>query len=467
MCARQPAATAAPAMASPSAADHQPPPEGPAAWRSGWRWAVLGSFSYLSASNAFMCMDFSDDYGLNERLLRSGEADVALLYSLFLLSVVPVMPLAAWGVVRHHWSTVAFGNALNVAGGWLRYLAVVRSSYALAVLSSLVCGGAAAIVVCSFTAVSERWFRPSSRGLATSIAVQSNYLGWALGSLIGADEAGEAERARALFRWQAIAISGCLPLCLFLYRDRHAADQQQPNTLATSTASAAGASASTASTALRSLASNGPFWRRAVPYAAIGGIGFSVPSAQDVLFGSSCYGAGSAWSGFDTGHTTVTNLSFILSGVLCGLCLGAVVPRRSAEAVVLALALLAALSLTALALLSTPHVAPTLPPATLFPLLAGLMALSGIGTIGFIGLALSRAVELADGVPEAYAVGAVEMLVQGFGGGLSALSASCTVGLAGCVAVQWLAVAALAAAYARHLRQRARGVRRYIHRHLS
>lgn len=135
------------------------------------------------------------------------------------------------------------------------------------------------------------------------------------------------------------------------------------------------------------------------------------------------------------------------TGVLCGLCLGAVVPRRSAEGVVLALALLAALSLTALALLSTPHVAPTLPPATLFPLLAGLMALSGIGTIGFIGLALSRAVELADGVPEAYAVGAVEMLVQGFGGGLSALSASCTVGLAGCVAVQWLAVTALAAAY--------------------
>jgi len=96
-----------------------------------------------------------------------------------------------------------------------------------------------------------------------------------------------------------------------------------------------------------------------------------VPSAQDVLFGSSCYGAGNAWSGFDTGHTTVTNLSFILSGVLCGLCLGAVVPRRSAEGVVLALALLAALSLTGLALLSTPRVAPTLPPATLFPLLAG------------------------------------------------------------------------------------------------
>ena len=238
MCARQPAAAAAPAMASPSPADHQPPPharvtpEGPAAWRSGWRWAVLGSFSYLSASNAFMCMDFSDDYGLNERLLRSGEADVALLYSLFLLSVVPVMPLAAWGVVRHHWSTVAFGNALNVAGGWLRYLAVVRSSYALAVLSSLVCGGAAAVVVCSFTAVSERWFRPSSRGLATSIAVQSNYLGWALGSLIGADEAGEAERARALFGWQAVAISCCLPLCLFLYRDRRAADQQHPDTAA-------------------------------------------------------------------------------------------------------------------------------------------------------------------------------------------------------------------------------------------
>ncbi|EOD27866.1 hypothetical protein EMIHUDRAFT_463214 [Emiliania huxleyi CCMP1516] len=191
-------------MASRSPADHLPPPhsrvtpEGPAAWRSGWRWAVLGSFSYLSASNAFMCMDFSDDYGLNERLLRSGEADVALLYSLFLLSVVPVMPLAAWGVVRHHWSTVAFANALNVAGGWLRYLAVVRSSYALAVLSSLVCGGAAAVVVCSFTAVSERWFRPSHRGLATSIAVQSNYLGWALGSLIGAGEAGEAERLMAL-----------------------------------------------------------------------------------------------------------------------------------------------------------------------------------------------------------------------------------------------------------------------------
>ena len=114
-----------------------------AAWSSSRRWLVLLSSSYFSFTNAVMIMDFATDYTLSEALLGgASQSDVALLYSLFLLCVMPTMFFAAYGVVHHNYATMAIGQSLNVVGAWLRYAAVLSGSFPLAVVST-VCAGAA------------------------------------------------------------------------------------------------------------------------------------------------------------------------------------------------------------------------------------------------------------------------------------------------------------------------------------
>ena len=189
--------------------------EEPKAWSSHRRWLVLLSFSYFSFSNAVMIMDFATDYALSEALLGASQSDVALLYSLFLLCVMPTMFFAAYGVVHHNYATMAIGQSLNVLGAWLRYAAVINRSFPLAVVST-VCAGAshrhlptytytytdtytsvpringhsegtvqpaslgrharlwnrtalsagasASVIVCSYAVIGQRWLRPSQRG---------------------------------------------------------------------------------------------------------------------------------------------------------------------------------------------------------------------------------------------------------------------------------------------------------------
>jgi len=129
----------------PSAQDQfvqRAPEHEPSAWSSHRRWLVLLSSSYFSFTNAVMIMDFATDYTLSEALLGgASQSDVALLYSLFLLCVMPTMFFAAYGVVHHNYTTMAIGQSLNVVGAWLRYAAVLNGSFPLAVVST-VCAGA-------------------------------------------------------------------------------------------------------------------------------------------------------------------------------------------------------------------------------------------------------------------------------------------------------------------------------------
>ena len=84
--------------------------------------------------------------------------------------------------------------------------------------TSLSAGASASVIVCSYAVIGQRWFRPSQRALATTIAVQSNYAGWAMGSLIGLAVHGDADAYRQFALWQAAAASLCVPLFLLGYR---------------------------------------------------------------------------------------------------------------------------------------------------------------------------------------------------------------------------------------------------------
>ena len=154
------------------------------AWSSGRRWVVLGVFSFTSAANAFIFMDFATVALLSERVLHMDEVQLKWLYSGALIVVAAATPVATYCVDSCSWSALLVAVLLNTGAAWLRHAAVMQHSFAQAFASTILLGGAAAVVVSSYTWVPETWFAPTERGLATSIAVQSNYAGWALGSFI-------------------------------------------------------------------------------------------------------------------------------------------------------------------------------------------------------------------------------------------------------------------------------------------
>ena len=333
-------------------------------WGSYRRWAVLLSFSFYSFSNAFVLMDFADDYGLAEQVLfnrTSGDSgdtqQIGFLYTLFLLCVMPAMFVAAWGVIHHNYATMAVAQVFNVLGTWLRYAAAQQQSYTMAVLSTVLAGTSASAIVCSYAVIAEGWFRPSQRALATTIAVQSNYAGWALGSLLGLLADGNAAFfADTILLWQAIVVSATIPLFLLGYRappppaceeyaglagegivtiEAHGRTGLEADLLTSRTHDSPTRATLSVAQSMRHLFGNRKYFLRAICYAALGGIGFAVPAAQDVVFGATCAVNNTAWAGYDTTHTTFTNLSFILSGVLFGLLAGAVIrsPRNMETAV--------------------------------------------------------------------------------------------------------------------------------------
>lgn len=436
-------------------------PENPA-WSSRRRWAVLGSFSFFSFTNAFILMDFADDYTLAEEVLGlstnattsdTSTAQVAFLYTLFLICVMPAMFLASYGVIHYNWWTMLSGQTLNVIGTWMRYVAVQLESYSLAIVSTVFAGCSAAAIVCSYAVIAERWFRPSQRGFATTVAVQSNYAGWALGSLLGLLAHSDKDfYANQVLLVQAIVVSLCLPFFFLGYRGgtsggggRSVALENADEPMLSAAEPSLGNDHQQMSVkdSAALLGRNFEYWVYAVSYAIIGGIGFSVPSAQAAIF-SEC----SPDLKFDTPHTTFTNLSFILSGVVAGILISPFVKTpRQMEVVVLALSVLGSLAMTALTVLSVPERAASLDQDLLFGLLVVLMGLSGISTIGFIGMALNYVVSIGAPVSEAYTVGGVEWLIQGVGGGLGTLSAMCQFGFSFCVGCSWVATAVLLAAH--------------------
>ena len=61
---------------------------------------------------------------------------------------------------------------------------LVRKVKIAAVVSTGLVGVAGGVIFTMFTFLPARWFPEGERGLATSLAVQATYAGWALGALI-------------------------------------------------------------------------------------------------------------------------------------------------------------------------------------------------------------------------------------------------------------------------------------------
>ena len=186
------------------------------------RHAVLACFCFHSFVQCFCFMDFSTDAALVQRSLamQDGVEDGLLYYGAF-AATLPAMWISMWMLLRGLDRAAGLAmSLLIVAGAWLRFAALMSHSYSLAMLSTVVLGVAGGVIFTSFTFLPERWFPPSERGLATALAVQSNYAGWALGCLnpiMLGDNRGAGESGfRTFLLWQAIITSFGLPLQLMV-----------------------------------------------------------------------------------------------------------------------------------------------------------------------------------------------------------------------------------------------------------
>jgi len=418
------------------------------------RWLVLAVFGFNTALNAVASMNFSPMTSVSAQLLSTDIAGVDWLYSGMLLSVLPATIPAAYGLVHAPFFTSICGIVFNALAAWLRFAAMASGSFTLALLSSVSLGFAAAVIICSYTSLAERNFPPKERSMATSIAVQCNYIGWALGSLIplivrpcdvnevtgvcdAAPLADTGERYKNALLVQAIAMTLALPLFVLT---------SSPKDGATEVAHADVAADGERGSPLL-LARNGQFWLHTLCYSLLGGVSFTIPGIQDSIF-SGCLSS-PKWN---SSQTMWTDFSFITCGVVTGLVVGykAKDPRHH-HVVLRVLFGLTALSLTAIAIFATPSVAAFMhdhAPNSLYSILIVLMGVAGAGSLGFIGLGLHSAASLAQPVSEAYSGGLVEWLVQAWGALLTQIS-DCNLSFWGCTGVAWV-VLFLFCAIARH-----------------
>lgn len=382
-------------------------------WSSPRRYAVLVCFAFTAALNGFMFQDFSTVAKVSKEILDCDDDALEWLYSSSLVTVCLCIFAAVWGLIYANWSTNLANVLLNTLAAWLRYVAVQQGSYLVAQLSSVMLGASAAVIVCSFAQVGALWFAPRQRSVAIALAVQSSYLGWALGALIPI-VATDAASMRSFCLAQALVVSVSVPLFFFGYG-----------------LPACAADAAADVTHDEALSPRESFWRLArspsyvtytLCFAVVGGASFSIPAVQDLIL-SDCSDQALAHSA-----TKWTNLTFILSGVAGGVLLGTFArEERHYRQAVAACFVAAALALVGLAVLTVPAVLRALSSDTLFALLVPLMAVAGVGSIGFVSLGLRIAVQVAEPVSEVYSGGVVEWWIQMSGVVFTQLS-TCSIG---------------------------------------
>ena len=321
-----------------------------------------------------------------------------------------------------------FGVVCNVSGGWLRYVAVIQNSWAIALTSSILIGCSSAVIIMSVAMIPETRFPAALRTLATSIGVQCNYFGWGLSTvLIPYSISNEHDMKKLLFI-QGLVVSASLVVFLAFYSSppkRSRASEQEAESFFTVFANV-----------LKTLGGNSQYLALLLCYSILGGVSFSITAVQAEIFENM----------FSTNQGAWTNFCFVMSGVAGGLTFGSL-PQHIGEIVITICFVVASLSLTALTVLchfkdhfDKNHSGSGSAEGNnlLYGLCLMFMGLSGVTTLGFIGPALSKACRLVPKIPHSWSGGGVEWWIQVFGAVLALVSTE-SVGFAAVAGCSWVA----------------------------
>eukprot|EP00929_Paragymnodinium_shiwhaense_P095639 TRINITY_DN5688_c0_g1_i1.p1 TRINITY_DN5688_c0_g1~~TRINITY_DN5688_c0_g1_i1.p1 ORF type:complete len:478 (+),score=59.10 TRINITY_DN5688_c0_g1_i1:119-1552(+) len=439
------------------------------------RWIVLANFAFHSACNGFLWMDYSTIVATAEEALGVNEEYVNWLYSLSFMTACPSIFLVLLLVDRYdYWMTFA-GTSCTILCAWLRWIAVWQESFEIAAASSAFLGLGVGIIFARLAELPAKWFGTDERNIATAIAVQSNFFGWAFGGVVVPCLVDTTASLGSFLLVQAGVVTVCLPAFFACHRvpgpslyvdspattPTTAPPPSEPSSPAQEPkkAEASGlfssifgnfaflncctrtprtyqllepkpSSPKTAAAhahltlldlkdsgkraEMRSHCCNVPFLVQGLACALLQACGLSLPGLQEEVF---------AVQGYSPRQLMWMNFGWIMGGVVFGLVLGRVVPMEKPAATyryILGLYWLAAIGLCALQIVYSQVQDLDADSRYLVSLL--LVSLSGGCSLGYIGIALPAVCDKALPVSEAITGGLIELLGQVFGSALTMLS---------------------------------------------
>eukprot|EP00939_MAST-03C_sp_MAST-3C-sp1_P003245 g3245.t1 len=165
-------------------------------------------------------MDFATVSDPSKDLYGISDDGLNWLYSSALLGVCLAMIPYAYSVEKYNYLSYAFGIVCVVAGAWIRYISAINESYACAVVSSVLLGIGNAVALVLYGPIPFTFFPPAQRSLALSVAVQSNYAGWCLGSFLIPRLIEHKEDFSDFLFVQAIVVSFNCVFFLVFYREK-------------------------------------------------------------------------------------------------------------------------------------------------------------------------------------------------------------------------------------------------------
>lgn len=107
---------------------------------------------------------------------------------------------------------------MNVSSAWVRWLGLRSRSYSVCLLSAVLNAAGAWVILPLPAQLSQQRFPPAWWTFTTSLAIQANYTGWLLGSVLPPTFVHDAESMESFMLVQAICSLPVIVSFLLFYR---------------------------------------------------------------------------------------------------------------------------------------------------------------------------------------------------------------------------------------------------------
>ncbi|RKP14538.1 major facilitator superfamily domain-containing protein [Piptocephalis cylindrospora] len=185
------------------------------------RWVILLTLFLLNMSSSILWTTYTSVSALSAEYFEVSDTAISMLAMVFYIGFV-IMSLPSGWVIDHVGikTGLIIGSVLNIAGAWLRYVAVISdmapsSQYAMTMASQCIAALGQPFFLNAPTKFAASWFTDRGRGTANTIATLSNPIGIAVGQLIVPALAPTSEDFPTMLLVTAvIATASCIPLPL-------------------------------------------------------------------------------------------------------------------------------------------------------------------------------------------------------------------------------------------------------------
>ncbi|XP_050927837.1 feline leukemia virus subgroup C receptor-related protein 2 isoform X3 [Lates calcarifer] len=149
------------------------------------RWFMLFLFSAVSASNAFMWLQYGIISNIFMRFYNIDSLAIDWLSMIYLLTYIPLILPVLWLLDnRGIRDVVLVGSAFNCIGAWIKIGSASPSLFPITFLGQFVCSVATVFVLGIPSYLASVWFGEKEVSTACSIGVLGNQLGIAIGFLV-------------------------------------------------------------------------------------------------------------------------------------------------------------------------------------------------------------------------------------------------------------------------------------------